>query len=268
MVDVPLTWQLAKFGLSVSMVLGLGTIAVRASPRIAGLLSGYPLGTALALFFIGLEISPTFATQSAVHTLAGFTATMALGAGYLVAGRQPGLKGVMGGLLGGFAAWLAVSTLLAQFSFTRLTGTLVTLCAIGVFSWLFRAIPDVKSSARRAFSWPALAARAGLATLIVFAITRTAHWLPPEWAGTLAAFPVTMLPFLLILHVGHGHAPVATVIKHYPAGLGSLLSYTLCVSYTYSSLGLLWGTLAGFLAATLWLLGWMQLTAWYQRRNT
>ena len=52
MVDVPLTWQLAKFGLSVSMVLGLGTIAVRASPRIAGLLSGYPLGTALALFFI------------------------------------------------------------------------------------------------------------------------------------------------------------------------------------------------------------------------
>ena len=51
MVEVPLTWQLAKLGLSISMVLGLGTIAVRASPRVAGLLSGYPLGTALALFF-------------------------------------------------------------------------------------------------------------------------------------------------------------------------------------------------------------------------
>ena len=113
MVDVPLTWQLAKLGLSVSMVLGLGTVAVRASPRIAGLLSGYPLGTALALFFIGLEISPAFATQSAVHTLAGFTATMALGAGYLITGRQPGIKGVLGGVLGGFAAWLAVSTLLS-----------------------------------------------------------------------------------------------------------------------------------------------------------
>lgn len=267
MIDVPLTWQLAKLGLSISMVLGLGTIAVRASPRVAGLLSGYPLGTALALFFIGLEISPTFATQSAVHTLAGFTATMALGAGYLLTGQRPGVKGIVGGVLGGFAAWLAVSTLLAQFSFTRLSGTLVTLCAIVVFSWLFRRIPDVKSTSSRAFSWPALAARAGLATVIIFAITRIAHWLPPEWAGTLAAFPVTMLPFLLILHFSHGHAPVATVIKHYPMGLGSLLSYTLCVSYTYSTLGLLWGTLAGFLAATLWLLGWMQLTAWYQRRN-
>ena len=116
MVEVPLTWQLAKLGLSVSMVLGLSAIAVRASPRIAGLLSGYPLGTALALFFIGLEISPTFATQSAVHTLAGFTATMALGAGYVVTGRQPGIKGVISGVLGGFAAWLVMSTLLAQFS--------------------------------------------------------------------------------------------------------------------------------------------------------
>lgn len=88
MLEVPLTWQLAKLGLSVSMVLGLSAIAVRASPRIAGLLSGYPLGTALALFFIGLEISPTFATQSAVHTLAGFTATMALG-GRLCDHRPP-----------------------------------------------------------------------------------------------------------------------------------------------------------------------------------
>ncbi|WP_457943666.1 hypothetical protein ACSTAY_01910 [Vreelandella alkaliphila] len=268
MIEVPLTWQLAKLGLSIGMVLGLGAIAVRASPRMAGLLAGYPLGTALALFFIGLEISPLFATQSAVHTLAGFTATMALVAGYLVAGRQPGFKGIAGGLAGGFIAWFAVSTVLAQFNFTRLSGTLLTLCAIAVFSLLFRSIPDVKSPASRAFSLPALATRACLATAIVFVITWLAHWLPPAWAGTLAAFPVTMLPFLLILHLNYGFAPAATVIKHYPMGLGSLLSYTLCVSLTYSTLGLFWGTLAGFATATLWLLGWMQFSAWYQRRAT
>lgn len=268
MIEVPLTWQLAKLGLSIGMVLGLGVIAVRASPRIAGLLAGYPLGTALALFFIGLELSPEFATQSAVHTLAGFTATMALGAGYLVAGRRSGIKGVLYGVVGGLIAWLGVSSVLAQFNFTRVSGTLVTLCAIAVFSWLFRRIPDTRIPASRTFSWPALAARAGLATLIIFIITRLAHWLPPEWAGTLAAFPITMLPFLLILHLNSGHQPVATVIKHYPMGLGSLLSYTLCVSLTYSTLGLLWGTLLGFATATLWLLGWMQFTAWYQRRGT
>ena len=39
------------------------------------------------------------------------------------------------------------------------------------------------------------------------------------------------------------------------------------LTWELAKLGLFWGTLAGFLAATLWLLGWMQFTAWQQRRN-
>lgn len=267
MLDLPISWQLAKVAVSVTMVLGLGAIAVRVSPKVAGLLSGYPLGTALALFFIGLEISPTFSAESAIHTLAGFTATMALGAGYWLCGRKPGLKGVASGMAGAITLWLMASLVLAQFDFTRLTGTLVTLCAIVFFTWIFRRIPDSLATARQSFSWGALCIRALLATLIVFAITSLAHWVPPAWAGTLAAFPVTMLPFLLILHITQGPAPTATVIKHYPVGLGSLLSYALCVSYTYETLGLAWGTLAGFLVATLWLLGWLQVQRWFAKRR-
>lgn len=267
MLDVPISWQLAKVAVSVGMVLGLGAIAVRVSPKIAGLLSGYPLGTALALFFIGLEISPTFAAESAIHTLAGFTATMALGAGYWLCGRKPGLKGVLTGTAGAIAAWFMVSLVLAQFEFTRLTGTLVTLCAIVFFTWIFQRIPDSLATARQSFSWGALSIRALLATVIIFAITSLAHWVPPAWAGTLAAFPVTMLPFLLILHISQGPAPTATVIKHYPMGLGSLLSYALCVSYTYETLGIALGTLAGFGVATLWLIGWLQAQRWLVARR-
>ncbi|WP_447927162.1 hypothetical protein [Vreelandella sp. EE27] len=267
MLEVPLSWQLAKIVVSVVMVLGLGVIAVRVSPKVAGLLAGYPLGTALALFFIGLEISPLFAAQSAVHTLAGFTATMALGAGYWLCGRKPGLTGVLTGTAGGIAAWFSVSLVLAQFDFTRLTGTLTTLCAIAVFSTLFRRIPERMATARAPFSWRALCLRALLATLIIFVITSLAHWVPTAWAGTLAAFPITMLPFLLILHLSQGPAPTATVIKHYPMGLGSLLCYALCVSYTYEQWGLLPGTLAGFALATLWLVGWMQGQRWWANRR-
>lgn len=267
MLDVPISWQLAKIAVSVGMVLGLGVIAVRVSPKIAGLLSGYPLGTALALFFIGLEISPTFAAESAVHTLAGFTATMALGAGYWLCGRQQGIKGVLTGTAGAIAVWFIVSLILAQFSFTRLTGTLVTLCAIVFFTWVFRHIPDSVATTRQPFSWGALSLRALLATLIIFTITSLAHWVPPAWAGTLAAFPVTMLPFLLILHISQGPAPTATVIKHYPMGLGSLLSYALCVSYTYETLGIALGTLAGFGVATLWLLAWLQGQRWFIKQR-
>lgn len=266
--DVPFAWQIAKLLVSVGVVLGLSLIAERVSTRVAGLLSGYPLGTAIALFFIGLEISPHFAADSAVHTLAGFTATLALGGGYLLCGRSNGLRGVLAGTAGGLACWLAVSALLAAVEFNRLGGTVTTLVAILAFTWLYRRVPETRTGARGRFSWLALAFRAALAATIIFLITGLAHVLPSAWAGLLAAFPVTMYPFLVILHLTHGAAPVATVIKHYPAGLGSLLGYALCVSLTYPSLGLALGTLAGFAVATLWLVLWTRIQAWWQRRQT
>lgn len=265
--EVPFAWQAAKLLISVGVVLGLSMIAERVSTRVAGLLSGYPLGTAIALFFIGLEISPGFAADSAVHTLAGFSATLALGGGYLLCGRRDGMRGVAAGTAGGMAAWLAVSSVLASIDFNRLGGTLTTLAAIVLFTWLYRHVPDTRAGARGGFSWPALIIRATLAAAIIFLITGLAHVLPPAWAGLLAAFPVTMYPFLVILHLTHGAAPVATVIKHYPAGLGSLLCYALCVSLTYPTLGLALGTLAGFTVATLWLLAWTRVQSWWQRRQ-
>jgi hypothetical protein len=128
-------------------------------------------------------------------------------------------------------------------------------------------VPDVAVGARRSLSWPALALRSGLAAGIIFVITGLAHVLPPAWAGVMAAFPVTMYPFLVILHLTHGGATVAAVIKHYPAGLGSLLCYALCISLTYDSLGLTVGTLIGFAVATLWLMGWMRVQGWLRART-
>ncbi|GED23012.1 hypothetical protein [Halomonas halmophila] len=266
--EVPLEWQLAKLLVSIGVVLGLSVIAERLSTRAAGLLSGYPLGTAIALFFIGLEISPGFAAESAVHTLAGFTATLALGGGYLLCGRRDGFRGVLTGTLGGLIAWGLMSLMLTHFDVNRLGGTLITLVAILAFMRLYRHVPDTAATPRGGFSWPALALRAGLAASIIFLITGLAHVVPSAWAGVMAAFPVTMYPFLVILHLTHGAGPVATVIKHYPAGLGSLLCYTLCVSLAYDALGLTWGTLVGFAAATLWLLAWTRGQAqWQQRRS-
>jgi len=39
MADVPLIWQLGKLLASIGLVLGLGLVAVRVSPRVAGLLA-------------------------------------------------------------------------------------------------------------------------------------------------------------------------------------------------------------------------------------
>lgn len=244
--------QLLKLLISIAVVLGLSLVAERLSTRTAGMLSGYPLGTAITLGFIGIEISPDFAGQSAVYTLAGFSSTLALGMGYWLCGRATGIRGVINGTLGGMLAWLVASLVLAQFSFTRVTGVLVTLVTIALCMRLYRRVPETSAS-KTPFSWITLMARAALAAGIVFGITALAHVLPPSWAGLVAAFPVTMYPLLVILHLTQGPAPVATVIKHYPAGLGSLLCYSLVVSLSYPSVGVLLGTLLGFGVATAWI---------------
>ncbi|WP_404325488.1 hypothetical protein HA399_16060 [Cobetia sp. UIB-001] len=244
--------QLLKLLISVAVVIGLSLIAERLSTRMAGLLSGYPLGTAITLGFIGVEISPEFAGQSAVYTLAGFSSTLALGVGYWLCGRAQGLRGVINGTLGGLLGWLLANLVLAQFEFTRVSGVIVTLIAIVLCMRLYRGVPE--STARKSpFSWVSLLARAGLAAGIVFGITALAHLLPPAWAGLVAAFPVTMYPLLVILHLTQGPVAVATVIKHYPAGLGSLLCYALVVSLSYPGMGVGLGTLLGFIVATAWL---------------
>jgi len=159
-------------------------------------------------------------------------------------------SGVLSATALGVLAWLLTSPVLTSIDFNRITGTLTTLVAILIFVRLYRRVPDVAVGARRSLSWPALGLRSGLAAGIIFAITGFAHVLSPAWAGVMAAFPVTMYPFLVILHLTHGRATVAAVIKHYPAGLGSLLRYALCISLTYDSLGLNAGTLIGFGVAT------------------
>ena len=60
---------LAKLISSVSIVVLLSWVAEHVSPKVAGLLSGYPLGAAIALSFYGLEMSPEFASKSAVYTI-------------------------------------------------------------------------------------------------------------------------------------------------------------------------------------------------------
>ena len=55
-----------KLIVAVAVVIGLSLVAEHSSPRIAGILSGYPTGSAVSLFFFGLEINPEFAANSAL----------------------------------------------------------------------------------------------------------------------------------------------------------------------------------------------------------
>jgi hypothetical protein len=58
---------LLKALFSISIVVGLSLIAERAGPRVAGLLTGLPLGAGIVIIFTGIEQGAVFSTQAAQH---------------------------------------------------------------------------------------------------------------------------------------------------------------------------------------------------------
>src|SRR3989338_332225 len=64
-----------KVIVSILTVFALAVIAQKVSPKLAGMIAGYPTGTAISLFFFGLEISPQFASDSVAYNLIGVVAT-------------------------------------------------------------------------------------------------------------------------------------------------------------------------------------------------
>jgi len=246
---------LIKMGVTIAVVLALSSIAERAGPRVAGLLSGYPLGAAIALFFIGIEIGPDFAAESAVYTLVGLVGTQmfvyvyfrvstALKHGVIPISSLAALSGYL------FTAWI-----LQSISFSRWGAVGVPVMAIFIFTYLFRKIQNVSIARRIRYDFKVLFLRAGLAGLIILAVTGAAQAVGPAWAGLFSAFPTTLFPLVLIIHITYGTPEVHTLIKNFPLGVGSLVVYCLSVSVFYLSFGVYWGTFLSLIAATLYLLG-------------
>ena len=67
---------LLKIIISITSVIGVSYIAEKISTRFSGIILGFPLGSAIMLFFYGMENSPEFAAQSAIWNMNGLVATL------------------------------------------------------------------------------------------------------------------------------------------------------------------------------------------------
>lgn len=241
---------LVKIFVSVAMVLGLTLIAERASPRIAGILSGYPLGVALALFFVGVENGARFAAQSAVYTAAGFTASLVLVYVYHWTIVNVKRHQVLAASSVALAAFVLVAAVLQRMPFGLWSGALLTGGAILFFHRRLGHIANVTIDQRIRLTFLAFLVRALAAAAMVLVITGLARMIGERWTGVFSAFPITLFPLLVILHLTYGPAQVQTIIKNFPAGMGSLLTYVVAVAMSYPRYGVAMGTLLSFLLAT------------------
>lgn len=252
---------LIKVIITIVVVTGLSIIAERVSPRAAGILSGYPLGSAISLFFIGLEQGPAFAGISALYNAAGLAALLSFFyVYYQVSRRVKGWWSILAASGAALTGFFGVDGLLQAVNFPSWCSPLIAAAAILGFSAIFRGIPNTKIQQKVSLGAGVLVFRAGISALIILAITGAAGLVPPSWAGLFSAFPATVFPLVLIIHSTYGADQAHTIIKNLPTGLWSLLLYSLTLSYVYPRYGIYLGTLMGFGVATVYLIGlalWM-----------
>jgi len=247
-----------KILVSVSMVLTLSFLAEHVSPRVAGILSGYPLGAAISLFFIGLEISPSFASESALYTTIGLVGIQSFIYFYYLASSRvkslPKLPSIILSSAAGSVGYAVSILILHRLKTNIFLSIVIPLASLFLFRYLFKGIKEVRIENRMPMSIVLLLGRAGFAGAVIVLITSAAKVVGPEWAGLFSAFPITLFPVIVIVQFSYRLEHVHTLIKNVPRGLVSLFIYAMVVHYTYPVLGIYFGTLVAYFFATLYLI--------------
>ena len=243
-----------KLLVSIILVLSLSAVAEHVSPRAAGLLAGYPAGAAITMFFIGLDIGPDFAAESAIYTMIGLIATQAFVFCYFKSTLYFRKFTIAASSAMAILGYLFVIWLLHFIQLNKFLAALLPIASIFVFIFLFRQIKNATIKERVKLTPKILFLRAFLAGFIILIIIATAKSVGVRWAGLFQAFPSTLFPLILIVHLTYDRAHVHTIIKNFPQGLGSLITYSLCVSIVYPISGVYIGTLISLAAASVYLI--------------
>lgn len=246
-----------KLLVAVLVVVGLTYIVEHVDPKIAGILSGYPTGSAISLFFFGFEISPEFSAHSAIFNMVGLIAMQAFIISYYIASMVIKKHSLIIAPLIAITGYLITIIILKFIEFNLFTAILAPFLSIFISNYLLKKIKNSKINKKNKTQLKVIILRAFFAALVIIFVTEIAKLVDAKWAGLFSAFPTTLFPLLLITHFSYGPRATHAIIKNVPHGLGSLIVYSLTVYLTYPQFGVVLGTCISFLMATIYLFFYM-----------
>lgn len=237
-----------KICITMLAVLCLSFVAEKISAKLAGLLSGYPIGTAIILHFYGLEYGARFAADAALFNLCGLLASQCFAYTYFKASQRTSSIAITSTMA--LAGYLVPAFMVSQMNPNRLTALAVAIIATALFCILLRGNKSNKIATSRAWSTRLVAGRLIFTATLVLVVTECADIVGSSWAGVFSAFPVALSPLVFLLHKEYGSEAARTVLVNFPYGLWSVIAYALTVHLVYPLYGVIWGTMLGFVVAT------------------
>lgn len=248
-----MTLLLGKIFVSVFAVLGLSWVAEHVNSRIAGILSGMPLGAVLILFFVGRELGPEFAATSALYAIPSIAATIAFAFGYYFMSRKEGRFSPVISSVCGIICYFVVASTVNTLNIDLTLGIALSLTTLIVTGYAFHSSDTNKIQNKVRMTFPRMLFRSGMAASFVVAITTFADVVGAHWSGLLIGFPMTFLPFLLIIHITYSADQVRTIIRNFPIGLVGLLCFLIIANHTIPLLGVNLAILASLGGALVYL---------------
>jgi hypothetical protein len=226
---------LVRLVATAGIVLAVTAIVGRLGPRIGGVVAGLPIVVGPGLAFIALDETPAYLVEAAGFVLVSLTATQAFMLAY---GRTARGYGAAIALAVAHGAWIAVITILAVPRLSPVVAALLFTCAAVVSAWLLRHAQTVPAPPPAPRGWGSLLLRAGLAGLMVGAISLGSQALGPKLAGLLLAYPVAMTVIAVTIHQRHGKEAAGATLAAASLGTLSIGAFALAVAVLTTPLGM------------------------------
>lgn len=238
----------------VFLVLSLSYVAEKLSPKISGILSGLPVGSSITLLFFALENGVDYVTDVALYNIHGLFAALAFCIGYYYSTFYKGKLEVFLSLLASFFAYLIIALLISIIPPHIVFTPLIVIFLMLVSSVYFSKKENFAIVKKDKVSLSDLFFRSILTIGIFLIVSSLPKYVSPNIAGIFSAFPTVLLPLLLIIHFRHSNLQARTIIKNTPFGLSSVVIYSLVVYFTYSEIGILYGTIIALIASVVYIL--------------
>ncbi len=219
---------------------------------------GAPLGALISYFFIGQEAGPEYVVAGTPFAAAAMTGTLMFAYAYyrtsVWCSEWPPHWNAFSATLIGVTIYLLFIATIKGFAFNIVFALTLVIPAMLLGAFMFRKICDLAITAPPQLTLRLLLMRASGAALLVSLISSLAVSLGPVWGGLLMAFPMTLLPTMIIIHLSYSKEHVHALLSAFPVGLGSVIVYIVAVSETFPRFGVTGGTISALAAAWAYLI--------------
>lgn len=204
------------------------------------------------MIFFAIENGVDYVTKVALYNIHGLFAALAFSIGYYISTFYKGKFEIFLSLLISFISYLIIAFILAYVPPHVFFTPFIVIVLMLIATIYFAKKENFSIDKKIKTSLSDILFRSILTISIFLVVSSLPKYVPSNIAGIFSSFPTVLLPLMLIIHFRHSNLQARTIIKNTPFGLSSVVIYSLVVYFSYSKIGILYGTILALFCSVLY----------------